>query len=95
MYEHRAVGKDLVGVDEVTDWGALGDALAARCTTSTNSTSRASGACSVAKVQQKGHRRRIAIYSYQAEGNQQEPADEPRPALLIAGKPQRTKSLAH
>jgi len=30
VYESRAVGKELVGVERVDDWDALGDALAAR-----------------------------------------------------------------
>ena len=30
VYEPRAVGKELVGVERATDWDALADALAAR-----------------------------------------------------------------
>jgi hypothetical protein len=30
VYEPRALGKELVGVEEVTDWDALADGLAAR-----------------------------------------------------------------
>jgi hypothetical protein len=30
VYEQRALGRELVGVEEVTDWSALGDGLAAR-----------------------------------------------------------------
>lgn len=30
VYKHRAAGKELVGVEEVTDWDALADGLAAR-----------------------------------------------------------------
>jgi hypothetical protein len=30
VYEHRALGKELVGVEDVTDCGALADGLAAR-----------------------------------------------------------------
>lgn len=30
MYEQRAVGRELVGFESISDWGALGDAVAAR-----------------------------------------------------------------